>query len=211
MLSIYYADIQELPTEIGLLPISDYRREVLDKLRHPMKRRQSLGVELLLMKALREKYPDIHFPIQILKSEEGKPYLPDLPIHFSLSHSGVYSACVLSGAPIGLDIQMNRVFQSSVSKRCFTPEEMDILLKCPSKDYAFSMLWSLKESYLKATGIGLYKSMQSVSVEFDVSSPLAKCEGARFNHTYKEECHFSVCVMGCSEPDPVELKKIKLL
>lgn len=211
MLSIYYADIQELPTEIGPLPISDYRREVLDKIRHPMKRRQSLGVELLLMKALQEKYPNIHFPVHILKSEEGKPYLTDLPVHFSLSHSGVYSACVIADEPIGLDIQMDRDFHPGVSRRCFTPEEMDILLKCPSKDYAFSMLWSLKESYLKALGTGLSKSMQSVSVEFHVSSPLAKCEGAHFWHTYEGECHFSVCVLGRKALDSVELKKIKLL
>ena len=211
MLRIYYADIQLLPTEIGTVPISDYRKRQLEHIDNPLKRRQAFGAELLLMEALKEKYPEITFPVRVSESDQGKPYLADLPEQFNLSHSGSYSACVLADVPIGLDIQLDRAYHPGISSRCFTAEEKKVLEGAPSKDYAFSMLWSLKESYLKAMGCGLRRSMQSFSIEFDIASDHASCDGARFWHIYEDKCHFSLCVLGEQEIKKVELKKIKLL
>ena len=211
MLQIYYADIRHLSAEIDTLPISDYRKKRLEAIGNPLKRRQSIGAELLLMEALKEKYPDISFPVRISETDNGKPQLVDLPAQFNLSHSGPYSACAIADVPFGLDIQVERAYHPGVSGRSYTAAERKVLETAPSKDYVFTMLWSLKESYLKALGYGLRRSMQSFSIVFDLTSDQAFCDGARFWHTYEDDCHFSLCIPGGQEIEKVELRKIKLL
>ena len=85
----------------------------------------------------------------------GKPYFPDAPqVHFSISHSGAYWLCAVSGAPVGLDIQQHRPCRAqALAQRFFSPEENAYLQK--TDGIPFFDLWCAKESYLKYTGQGL--------------------------------------------------------
>ena len=42
---------------------------------------------------------------QIVREEKGKPYFADIPLEFSLTHSGQLWMCLFSGKPVGLDLQ----------------------------------------------------------------------------------------------------------
>ena len=88
MLRIYYGAVSALPTEAGALPLSAYRLSRLRKLIPPEKRRQSIGAELLLIRALQDLRGDVALPLEIEADELGKPYLKGDALYFSLSHSG---------------------------------------------------------------------------------------------------------------------------
>ncbi|MBR1457261.1 MAG: 4'-phosphopantetheinyl transferase superfamily protein [Oscillospiraceae bacterium] len=211
MLRLYYADIRELPDQAEQLPLSDYRRERLRDLRPAQKRRQGIGAELLLIHALTELDPRIALPLRIEVQPGGKPRLTESPLCFSLSHSGDLSACAVADRPIGLDIQMNTAYRERLAARCFTEEERRILLSSPDRDYAFTMLWTLKESYLKAIGCGLRMPMRELSVAYAAQSEDAGSVDTRFRHAYRDGCHFAVCRPGEDEVEPFEIEKIELL
>ena len=89
---------------------------------------------------------------------EGKPWLPDRPgLHFSLSHSGELVLCSLSDAELGCDVETPRRVNAALVRRFFHPDEQRWLFSLPQgeQDAAFLRLWTLKESYVKAIGLGL--------------------------------------------------------
>ena len=58
------------------------------------------------------------------RGERGKPWMPQLPNrHFNLSHSGTLALCALSAQPVGVDIQVVRVWRDSLLERSCTPRE----------------------------------------------------------------------------------------
>ena len=140
----------------GLSSVSEQRREKVARLRAEGARRLSLGAALLLDRLL----ADAGFPPAgaFAFGEQGKPYLPDRPgVHFSLSHSGDRVLCALSEAGIGCDVEGPRRCELALSRRFFHPDETAWLFALPPReqDAAFRRLWTLKESYVKAVGLGL--------------------------------------------------------
>ena len=100
----------------------------------------------------------------IAKGARGKPYFPDLPgLHFSLAHSGVYGACAVHGAPVGLDLQIhNESAREAIARRFFHPEEYAYL---KAHDFTpFFGVWAAKESYVKYTGEGIAGALTAFAV-----------------------------------------------
>ena len=149
MLRIYYADVSALPENPEGLPLSRYRLEQLNRVRPALRRRQGIGAELLLIRALRELDGDLALPLDILTEQGGKPYLACGTPHFSLSHSGRFAACALSDKTVGLDIQLQSPCRESLVHRFFAPEEQRYVLASEDRDAAFTEIWSKKESRLK--------------------------------------------------------------
>lgn len=201
MLRIYYADISALPAESGDLPLSAYRLAQLSSCRLPLRRRQGLGAELLLIHALREEMGNCLLPLSIERTPDGKPFLPGSPIRFSLSHSGETVACAISDAPVGLDLEAEQPLKEALLHRFFSEQEQRLVLgsACPAS--AFTELWTKKESYLKATGEGL-RALSGI----DLLSPP---ENAFFHHWQLGTLHLSVCVLGCPAV-PYRIKEIEL-
>ena len=81
----------------------------------------------------------------VFKDKNGKPYFDGKPdIHFSISHSGDYAMCAISGDPIGADIQKTQEISQKMLKRVFTENELE------NADPI--SLWCLKESFVKFKG-----------------------------------------------------------
>lgn len=199
MLRIYYADVSALPENPEGLPLSRYRLEQLNRVRPALRRRQGIGAELLLIRALRELDGDLALPLDILTEQGGKPYLACGTPHFSLSHSGRFVACALSDKTVGLDIQLQSPCRESLVHRFFAPEEQRYVLASEDRDAAFTEIWSKKESRLKADGTGLTMELSAFSV-------LDRSEGERIWHTRVGELHLSVCVSeGNPRPDCLNL------
>lgn len=135
----------------------------------------------LLMRKFLTLYSDIRWKdIEILRAEHGKPYFKTvgdgLPLNFNISHQGNYA--VLAGevgdVAVGIDI-MTVDYKSGdrlteflrLMKKQFSIEEWNILKKPEYSEQEvcrmFYRLWCLKESYLKATGMGLTESLKDVS------------------------------------------------
>ena len=56
-------------------------------------------------------------PVRLTK--RGKPYFPDSPYHFSISHTRRHAACVLGKYPVGLDLEeLNRPIRQKGALPC---------------------------------------------------------------------------------------------
>jgi len=137
--------------------LSAFRRAKIDKYHFLKDKKLSLGAGLLLDSGLRE-YGLREADVRIELKENGKPYLPDYPqIHFNLTHSENMVLAVFADTEVGCDIEYTKEADLELAKRFFCPEEYEFIagMKGEKKDNAFFQLWTLKESFLKATGMGL--------------------------------------------------------
>lgn len=167
---LYHADVTPLGDAgvfralYGLVP--GERQIRTDRYRFDADKRLSLGAGALLVFAL----DDAGIPPadrRIARTPQGKPYLPDRPdVHISLSHSGTKVLCAVADRPVGCDAERVDGRHLRVAKRFFTPEENELLAAAdtPEARYVlFTRLWVLKESFLKVTGDGLSRPMNSFS------------------------------------------------
>ena len=144
--------------------IPSARREKLKAFRHDGARRLSLAASLLLVRALEDEGLRAE---EIAVSEYGKPYLPQLlDFHFSLSHSGAAALCAVSPKEIGCDIEAPRRYDEKIARRFFHPAEQEWLFSRPADEQAeaFLRLWTCKESFIKAIGLGLSLPLDSFTV-----------------------------------------------
>ena len=89
-------------------------------------------------------------------TEYGKPYLSDFPkVHFNISHSGEYVACVVSNKPVGVDIQEICEYNSAVAKRVCNDKELLQIENSLDRASEFTKKWTQKEAALKMYGIGM--------------------------------------------------------
>ena len=168
MTVIYYADVSPLGNaELfdALYSSAPFeRRGKIDRLRTDDARRLSLGAWSLLDAALSERGVVSR---SIARTEFGKPYLENSPgIRFNLSHSGYIAMCAISDKEIGCDVERIESPRLALAKRFFSVEEREYLEGLPQdeRERAFYDIWTLKESFLKATGTGLTVSPSSFSV-----------------------------------------------
>ena len=112
-----------------------------------------VGRELLAelyQKATGEDLP----PIAL--TERGKPYFPDSPWHFSISHTPRHAFCALAKCPIGIDAEeQDRRVNPKLAEKVLSDTEKLRFDQCSDKNEAFLRLWVLKEASAKCTGEGL--------------------------------------------------------
>lgn len=168
MTDIYIADVSGLDIASALERVSEYRREKVLRINDELKRRQSLGAELLLQKAVGKD------GISYCIGENGKPFFPDSDIYFSLSHSGVYAVCAVSDCEVGVDIEAPRADSLKLAKRFFTQSECDAISSCVDPDKEFCRYWVRKEAYIKAIGKGLACQLNSFEAADRIGNYCAK-------------------------------------
>ncbi len=136
--------------------VSDRRRRKTDALVFDKDKRLSLGVEMLLRRALEDlgEDPD-SFETDL--GENGKPFLRGSDIHFNLSHSEQRVMCSVSDSDVGCDTELVRPMDLDIAKRYFFGSEYDAISSETDPDAMtdkFYRFWTLKESFMKATGLG---------------------------------------------------------
>jgi len=121
----------------------------------------------------------LHIPplaVPLAYGPQGKPYLATAPdLHFNLSHSGDWAILVCAPWPVGVDVEQVRPLkqQSGLIRRCLTRAEQQAMARSAPKDldHLFFRYWTCKEAHLKATGEGLQRSMQTITVDFEQGHP----------------------------------------
>lgn len=105
--------------------------------------------------------------IQLEHNEYGKPFLSDQhTLQFNNSHSGQWVVCALSQAAIGVDVEQISDIDLDIAKYYFSEQEYSDLYERADDwklDYFFD-LWTLKESYIKAAGMGLSLPLKSFTI-----------------------------------------------
>lgn len=149
----------------------------------------SLVGQLMLHKLIRETLQIPNEKILLERTEKGKPYLPDLPLpfYFNVSHQGAYTVVAASSTAQSLGVDVMRIdeerFEDEEAKlddffhtmrRQFTSREWShIRLGRNRKEQLLNFYrhWCLKESYVKAVGVGI--GMNLLSLDFNVDQPLS--------------------------------------
>ncbi len=178
MVRLYIADVSSLDIERALAEVSDYRRRKALRCPDDDKRRCSLGAELLLYRALGG-------PVEYTLGDNSKPYIDGGP-HFSLSHSGRYTVCAVADCEVGVDIEHPRENTARLAKRFFTESENERLAASDAPDEEFCRIWVVKESYIKATGMGFKTPLNS----FEAQGRIGEYSTALFEH---DGYHIAVC------------------
>ena len=111
------------------------------------------------------------------EADHGKPFLvgpPSLPpIHFNLSNTQGLVVCAVSlwHEGLGVDAEfMGRTGETvSIANHFFSALETEALLALPEQrqDERFFSYWTLKESYIKARGLGLALPLDQFSFLLD--------------------------------------------
>lgn len=153
---------------LSLMP--DQRKFKVSAYHFPKDQRLSLGAGLLLHRWLLEKgisYQDA----KMQSYANGKPSFVQYPhLHFNLSHSGEYVVLATGEYPIGVDIEEIKTDYLDIAERFFTSEEIQQIHACDSiseKEDLFFRLWTMKESYMKVTGLGFELPLHSFSIQID--------------------------------------------
>lgn len=124
----------------------------------------------LLRECLRTQGIDYSADTAVTFGEHGKPSLTDYPsVHYNLSHSDGIAACIVSDVECGIDCERVREFRPNVMGRVFSDSERELVEQSDdsSLDMMFFRLWTLKEAYIKAIGIGLSFPMNRVEFAFE--------------------------------------------
>jgi 4'-phosphopantetheinyl transferase len=110
--------------------------------------------------------------IQFREGPHGKLYLLDHqpPLQFNLSHSGDLALYAVTLADeVGIDVEwMNPEIEiSPLMARFYTPAECQSITEMPPEQQkpAFYQVWTRKEAYLKALGLGLSGLSQTLVQE----------------------------------------------
>lgn len=161
---LYAADINELNMpgmyERVVMALDGERREKVLKYGSNLKgAMQSAGAGLLLEYVLKSHGIFEH---DMCFSEKGKPYLAGRrDVFFNLSHSNNMVICAVSPVEVGCDIEFVKSGRTRIAQRYFTKEEQRF---AQISERHFYRMWTLKESFIKATGRGLGLRLDSFEI-----------------------------------------------
>lgn len=170
-MKIYYAKIGVLEKEFlrlrALEVLPPCRLQKLSRMKTEESQKQCIAAGLLLEYGLQE-YGICGKEVTFLENSDGKPYILEKPeLFYNLSHSGEYVALGMSSFPIGIDIEKLRYGQEKLAKRFFSEEEAGIFKECFS-DSVFTKIWTRKEAFIKARGVGMRMPLNAFSTITDV-------------------------------------------
>jgi len=102
-----------------------------------------------------------------VKGEHGRPEPSGESsargLRFNISHTEGLVACVVHGMQdCGIDVEYRnrRASLEPLMRRCFTPEERQWIGTGVEERRRFFQLWTLKEAYIKARGMGMALPLQ---------------------------------------------------
>ena len=169
---IYFAKIDPLMDEILYQRLYEslpaQRKEKVDRIVEHDDKMRSIAVYCLLRKAFSrhkialDKHPWSYESYQ-------KPFLEDCSIHFNHSHSGDYVICVLSDDLCGVDVEQIKNRNDS-AMRFLSEKDQAFISSSSAPLYAFYRIWTFKESYTKALGLGITKPFSEFDIDLENNS-----------------------------------------
>lgn len=96
--------------------------------------------------------------LRIRRAANGKPFVENAPVCFSISHSGGLVLCAVHDKPVGADIE-KITLRPAVMRRVCTPAECAYI---GDDAVRFTEVWTRKEAFSKLDGRGLSIGLISV-------------------------------------------------
>lgn len=158
-------DIWDFDLEAALEDVSPQRREQALKFKYEQGQRLCVLAYRLLKQGLREEYGITENPV-FEYNAHGKPAIAGHPeICFNLSHCKEAAACVISDAPVGIDVESIRSYKESLARYTMNDEELHAIQTAAVPAAAFIRLWTMKEAALKLIGTGISNDLKTVLKE----------------------------------------------
>ena len=177
LLILRIQDLADAPENDGWLSAGE--REVLSGLRFPKRRNDwRLGrwtaKQAILFFLRLERDADLSL-FEIRAAADGAPeaFLRNEPagVTISISHAGGRSFCAAGppGAALGCDIEKLEQRGELLTADYFTPEETELVRKAAPENEILvtNLVWSAKESVLKALREGLRRDTRDISIRPD--------------------------------------------
>jgi 4'-phosphopantetheinyl transferase len=156
-----------------LLPLlGEEERARFERYRFDKDKLLHLAAHALLRDVLSRHTGELPESWRFEKNKYGKPRVvaPEsgIPLEFNLSHTRGMVVCGVSKAgPVGVDVEEpdRRVDCLGICDRFFSPFEADRLRALPESEQRtrFFSYWTLKESYIKARGMGISLPLEKFS------------------------------------------------
>ena len=202
---LYIMDTSELEDDVvfnmNYKRLSKARRAKIDSYYFEKDKRLSLGAGMLLDIGLSD-YGLKESEVSISYGTNGKPYLPMEPhIHFNISHSGKIAVAVFADVETGCDVELVQKADLSLAERFFCAWEYGYIVQQDGEEQrgeAFYRLWTLKESFIKATGIGLSLPLDKFEINVWEGEEITVCQYVdnsvyHFKEYKPEGYHIAVC------------------
>lgn len=195
---IYYADPRAFDDALlqQLTPLLPPEKQTaIAKIKHPPARSQAILAWAVLVYALRQNGYDLP---TLSRSETGKPFFRDFPLHFNLSHTDTLVCAALSASPVGIDAQTLITASDAVVRRVLSPAEQKLLKETDDKAALFTRFWTQKEACAKQTGEGLSRGFQSLDF-----APYAQLDAfPAYSCTFRLWTLCGAVMTVCGEDDP---------
>jgi 4'-phosphopantetheinyl transferase len=166
MLQLWWVKPETLPeTPAALALLTPEERAQHQRFIPPLKRHEYLVTRVLLKTILGKS-------VAFTTNQWGRPELsPPSPLRFNVTHTEGLVALLLSGEhEIGIDTE--RISRAprllKLAPNVFAPSELSDLAALPTEQQAHRALtlWTLKESYIKARGMGLALALDGFAFRF---------------------------------------------
>jgi len=140
--------------------------------------------------------------VEFLRTDKGKPYLPQGDLHFSLSHSGHWALLAVGSAElIGVDIEAASATRDliGIAESYYHPHEFAQLQKLAdaAQNDCFYRLWTLKEAFLKAIGTGISAGLEKIA--FDLTGDKISAQIAAALDEDGDEWQFHQWILGAQD------------
>jgi 4'-phosphopantetheinyl transferase len=165
--------IQSSPATLALL--SDDERQQQQRYLSPLKRQEHLATRVLVRSLLGGALGVAPASLQFVHNEWGRPALSPAfspaAVHFNLSHTEGLIVCLVSSQhEVGVDTELLARAPEllALGPEVFAPKELKDLAALPLEERAQRavVLWTLKESYIKARGMGLALPLDGFAFRF---------------------------------------------
>lgn len=140
-----------------------------------LKDRLALAVGRALVRATLRQCGALGADLEFVLNAYGKPELPPdstCNLRFNISHcTGLVAAAFAVGRAVGVDVEFESRDSAGVdiARSYFAPDEVRFLESLPEEHRrrAFFSFWTLKESYIKARGLGLAIPLKDFAFTLD--------------------------------------------
>ena len=112
---------------------------------------------------------------------------------------------------MGLDIQAERDCNGRLAEKYFSAQERRFIEKSENKAYAFTKLWSMRESVVKILGTGLKRPLSSFTVDPERNTACLDGRMLYFHHSLIYGCHLALCSGDCAAVRKIKINEVKLL
>ncbi|WP_181150878.1 4'-phosphopantetheinyl transferase superfamily protein [Paenibacillus sp. PCH8] len=195
-----------------LSQVSAERREQASRFMHQADAYRSVLGEVLTRVTVSKFTGLAPAELSFTRNSYGKPSLiHHSNVPFNVSHSGDWIALISGGvAELGVDVEKIAPIEMQIAERFFSPMESQFLATEPAERQreTFYRLWTLKESYIKAVGMGLSMPLNSFAILPDERGDW-RCEQAeehRFHSQRLDDQHMlAACSAGGDLPSQPEI------